>query len=302
MSSIKLGINTGFAVNRFAEHFVWTNIIKEKLELDNVQITADLINMYLPDKLLLKTVKEINKYVKKYNLNIASTFTGAFTRVNHLSHPDKYIRDYWIKWFKRFVDVTIDLGATSMGSHFGIQTLKDVSNEKTFYQRRLQNIECWHEIGEHAKKRGLKFLTWEPMSIKREYGETIKSTQSLQKEINLNSPIPFYLCLDVDHGDVTSSDPDDTDPYIWIDKLINATKIVHLKQSYGNKSGHWPFTKEHNEKGIIHPKKIQNALKKNKVEDIDLVLELSFRERDPIDKLTIDTLKESVSFWKDNLE
>ena len=42
------------------------------------------------------------------------------------------------------------------------------------------------------------------MSISREQGETINECKKLQRDVNLNSPLPFKICLDVDHGELTS--------------------------------------------------------------------------------------------------
>ena len=89
------------------------------------------------------------------------------------------------------------------------------------------------------------------MSISREFGETIEEAINLNEELNKNSPLPFSMCLDVDHGDLESPDPDDTDPYAWIRKCKDGFDMIHLKQSYSNKGGHWPFIAEHNEKGNI---------------------------------------------------
>ena len=199
--------------------------------------------------------------------------------MNHLAHPDKLVRQYWIDWFKRFVDISVQLGAKSMGVIFGIFTHKDNLDPIKRKERRLQNIEGWHEIAHYAKKAGLKFLTWEPMSINREQGETILETKKLNEDVNKNSPIPFYICLDVDHGDLSSTNPDDTDPYAWLNEFSSISPIIHLKQSYQNKGGHWPFTKEHNEKEKIKPYKIIDVLIKNNVKDVELCLELSFKER-----------------------
>ncbi|MGC9054682.1 MAG: hypothetical protein ACP5KS_12465 [Candidatus Hydrogenedens sp.] len=41
---IVLGINTGFAINRFVEPDDWTRIVSEELGLQVVQFTADLLN------------------------------------------------------------------------------------------------------------------------------------------------------------------------------------------------------------------------------------------------------------------
>ena len=47
-----LGINTGFAVNRYAEPEEWVRIVGEDLGLHVVQFTADMLNPDLPGKIL----------------------------------------------------------------------------------------------------------------------------------------------------------------------------------------------------------------------------------------------------------
>jgi len=147
----------------------------------------------------------------------------------------------------------------------------------------------------------LDFISWEPMSISREQGETIKECRRLQDDVNNGSPIPFKLCLDVDHGDLSSNNPRDTDPYAWIDEFSGDTVQLHLKQSSANKSGHWPFVAEYNKIGIIHPEKIITSLKKNNVSDVDLIFEFSFRERQPADSNVIPHLVESVDYWRPHI-
>jgi len=295
--TFRLGINTGFAVNRFSEPEEWTRICGEELGIKYIQFTADMLNPSLPDRIIQSNVYRIKKSCELYGLVINSTFTGAFTRVNHLAHPDSDIRLYWIDWFKKFVDLSISLGASSMGSHFGILTAKDDDDKAVREKRRQQNIESWHRVGEYATKKGLDFISWEPMSISREQGETIKECRRLQNDVNKASPIPFTLCLDVDHGDLSSNDSRDTDPYIWIDEFSDDTSQIHLKQSSKDKSGHWPFIAEYNEIGNIQPDQIIAKLKENNVENIDLIFELSFRERQPADSNVIKHLAESVAYW-----
>jgi D-erythrulose 1-phosphate 3-epimerase len=139
--TFRLGINTGFAVNRYAEPETWTQIIGEKLGLRSVQFTADLLNPSLPDQIIDDEITRIYAACQKYKITISSTFTGAFTRVNHLAHPNPAIRAYWVEWFKRFVDISVALGASSMGSHFGIFTAKDNSDAEARAERLAQNIE-----------------------------------------------------------------------------------------------------------------------------------------------------------------
>ncbi len=298
MSVFRLGINTGFAVNRYAEPEEWGRIVGEELRLKNVQFTADMLNPGLPAAILRSQIRRINACGERYGFRVTSTFTGAFTRVNHLAHPDPDVRAYWIDWFKRFVDISVDLGARSMGSHFGIFTHKDNREPSARESRRAQNIAAWHEVARYAKKRGLEFLSWEPMSISREQGETIAETRRLQTDLNREAPLPFKICLDVDHGDVMSVNPDDTDPYAWLRTFAKEAPIIHLKQSSKNKGGHWPFTAEHNAHGRIDPARVISTLAEHGGEGAELLLELSFREREPVDSTVVEALRESVAYWR----
>ena len=292
-----LGLNTGFAVNRYSNPEAWTKVVN-KCGVDNVQFTADLLNPSLPSQIIKNQLKKINNSCKEYNIKVSSTFTGAFTRLNHLAHPDKEIRNYWVEWFKRFAEISIELGATTIGSHFGILTHEEYLEKKIFKEKKKINIENWHKIAEYGKKIGIETILWEPMSIGREYGETIEKCKDLHLEMNIESPLPFKICLDVDHGDVSSLNPDDNDPYKWLETFCEESPVIHLKQSSDNKSGHWPFTKEHNREGKIKPTLILNILKAHKIKNVDLILELSFKEREPWDSIVEDSLIESVQYWR----
>lgn len=293
-----LGINTGFAVNRYSEPEEWARVVGD-LGLTRVQLTADLLNPDLPGPVLRDHVRRIRRECEAVGAQVTSTFTGAFTRVNHLAHPDPAVRAHWLDWFRRFVDLTVDLGATSMGSHFGIFTRRDDRDPGRRAERRAQNIDGWHQVAEYAATRGLAFLSWEPMSITREQGETLAACRQLHADVNDGAPLPFRLCLDVDHGDLASPDPADTDPYAWLATFAADSAFVHLKQSKADKGGHWPFTAEHNAVGRIVPDAVVTTLAEHGApDDLELLLELSFREREPADSTVEEVLAESVAFWR----
>jgi sugar phosphate isomerase/epimerase len=294
-------INTGFAVNRFTDPNEWVSLFSKFIGAKNVQFTADLLNPSLPLDLIHKKVFKTKECLNKYNLNISSTFTGSFTRLNNLTHPDEDFRNYYLNWFKKFVDITTDLGSEKFGSHFGILTQKDYENKDRYFYLKEEAIKSWHKIAEYSKERGIKEISWEPMSIGREFGETIANAVALNNELNNNSPLPFYMCLDVDHGDIKSSNTNDTNPYTWIESCRDQFNMIHLKQSYQNKGGHWPFIEEHNKKGIITPYKILNSLKQSSKKNIELILELSFKERQPTDKLASIQVKDSFDYWNNYL-
>jgi len=80
----KLGINLGFCINRFPQPGVWAKIVGKELSLRWVQFVADLLNPFLPHSIIENEIKRIQESVVKYGLVIETTFTSAFTRVNHL--------------------------------------------------------------------------------------------------------------------------------------------------------------------------------------------------------------------------
>lgn len=294
----RLGINTGFAINRYPSPSEWIPLVAETFGLKLVQFTADLLNPSLPSDIIRSQIKAINELKKEHGIEIKHTFTSSFTRVNHLAHPDEQTRKYWAEWFCRFADISVELGAESMGSHFGIFSVNDLKDPKVMKERFSQVVDGWHRIASYAKKAGLKYLAWEPMSIPREMGETTAEAKRIHKAVNDGSALSFKLCLDVDHGDVASKDPKDTDPYAWIKEMGKETAMFHMKQPLKDKRGHYPFTPENNAQGKITPEKFLSALQDAGIGDIDLLLELSFREREPFESNMIRDIKTSVEYWR----
>ena len=301
-AKFELSINTGFALNRYSEPEEWLRIVGEDCQLRKAQMTADMLNPSIPYKIRRGQIEKIKQAAKIYNVEISSCFTGAFTRVNHLAHPEPEIQKYWVQWFKDFIDQSLELGSRRIGSHFGIFTAKDDNDPRRRSERRQQNIDNWHLIANYAKEKGIEFISWEPMSISREQGETISEAKKLQLDINRNSPLPFKICLDVDHGDLASKDPKDTDPYAWLFEFAKESPQIHLKQSQIDKGGHWPFTREYNRNGKIDPVKVINSLVAGGSSGAELIFEMSFRERQPADSNVIPALKESVAYWRNALD
>ena len=102
-----LGINTGFAVNRFCELKELFNFIRNDLKIKNVQLSADLLSPFYDKSLLKNKSESINQKLKKFF--ICFHFYRSFTRLNHLAHTDRDIQRYWITWFKTLIDISSEL-------------------------------------------------------------------------------------------------------------------------------------------------------------------------------------------------
>ena len=108
--------------------------------------------------------------------------------------------------------------------------------------------------------------------------------------------------IDIDHGDVSSPDPTDTDPYCWARAFAARSPIIHVKQSSANKGGHWPFTADRNRDGRIVPQRLIETIRAGGGEGNEFCMELAFREREPADRNVLAMTRESVAFWKPFLD
>ena len=299
---VTLGINTGFATNRFPEPDDWIHIVADELGLDTVQFTADLLNPFLPEDIVAREVEAIRDLCDKKGVRVQTTFSSAFTRVNHVLHPNPAIRRVWIEWFKKYLRLSRDLGAEGSGAHFGILTVRDNADPVVRARRIAEGIEAWRELSEFGAGIGMRYLMFEPMSISRELAETIPAARELLDRCSEGFAIPMKLCLDVDHGDLASSDPRDTDAHAWIREFGTDSPCLHIKQSLRDKGGHYPFTAQYNAQGKIVPEEILQTLRESGVERCTLLFEISHRERWPSDNSVISDLKESVDYWRPAVE
>lgn len=296
--NLKLGINLGFAVNKYVEPEEWTRIVREELGLRHVQFVADLLNPFLPKDYIEDQIKRIKYSTEKYGISVDSVFTGSFTRVNHLMHPDAEARKIWLQWFKDLFAISARLGAKTGGSHFGILTFKsynDISKREMLIE---EGIKGWQELSFHVKELGYESLIFEPMSVPREMANTVEETFELKERINADCGVPMRVCLDVGHA----PHPEQRDPYPWIERLGAISPIIHLQQTVLNKSHHWPFTDENNRQGIIHPEKVLSSLEKSGAKEALLLFEISHREHRDSDSRIIEDLRESVDYWRPYVE
>jgi len=291
---INLGLHLGFATTRFNDPRVWTKIVREEFDLDYVQFVSDMIEPSLPNNIINDEIEKVNFYTKKFNIKIKDSIT--LPRYNYMGHYNLKVSKYWKEWLKKFIKISSQLGAEGAGSLLGIYSFDDLNNN--FVKTRKKIINGWVDLSKYAKQCGIRYLFWEPMSIRREMGDTISSTKKLHKELNQKSAIPILLNLDVDHGNLASKNKDDYNPYKIIKKLGNCSPIIHLKQKTKDIYSHKPFTSKYNKGGIIKPNKIINELEKLNIEEVTLYFEFSFREREPYDSQSIKDIKESVKYWR----
>ncbi|WP_305967748.1 MULTISPECIES: sugar phosphate isomerase/epimerase [unclassified Mameliella] len=301
--ALTLSLNTNPLVNRFAEPDDLIDAIARDIRIRDIQLTHEFINPGWPAPVIRRLTRQMGAALTRTGARVTSGMTGPYGRLNHFGHPDRDVRRYYVDWFKTFADIIGDLGGTSVGTQFAIFTFRDYDDPARREELLQIAIDCWAEVAEHAKAAGLDYVFWEPMSVGREFGETIAECIKLQDRLSAaNMAVPMWMMADIDHGDVTSPNPDDTDPYAWARAVPKVSPIIHIKQSMMDKSGHRPFTSEFNAKGAIQPDPLLKALAEGGAVDNEICLELSFKEREPNDRQVIPQIAESVAFWAPHID
>ncbi|WP_116134457.1 TIM barrel protein [Tropicimonas sp. IMCC34043] len=300
---LTLSLNTNPLVNRFAEPDDLIDTIARQIRLRDIQLTHEFINPSWPAPVIRRVTRAMAASLTRTGARVTSGMTGPYGRLNHFGHPDRDVRRYYVDWFKTFADIIGDLGGQSVGTQFAIFTYRDFDDPARREELIAIAIDCWAEVAEHAKAAGLRYVFWEPMSVGREFGETIAASLALQDRLTAaDMAIPMWMMADIDHGDLTSPDPADVDPYAWAAAVPRVSPIIHIKQSLMDKGGHRPFTADFNARGRVQPAPLLAAFAKGGAEDNEICLELSFKEREPNDREVVAQIAESVRFWAPHID
>ncbi len=301
--ALTLSLNTNPLVNRFAEPDDLIETTARDLRIRDLQLTHEFINPSWPAAVIGRLTRAMDRACQRTGVRVTSGMTGPYGRLNHFGHPDHDVRRYYVDWFKTFADIIGDLGGRAVGTQFAIFTFQDFDDPTRREELIKIAFDCWVEVAEHAQAAGLDHVFWEPMSVGREFGETIAGALALQDRLEaLDAAIPIRMMADIDHGDVTSSNPDDIDPYAWARAVPDVSPIIHIKQSLMDKGGHRPFTAEHNAKGRITPGPLLAALAEGGAVDNEICLELSFKEREPDDRAVVADIAESIAYWAPHID
>ncbi|WP_417843447.1 TIM barrel protein [Thalassospira sp.] len=296
--ALTLSLNTNPLVNRFADPDDLIECVARDLRIRDLQLTHEFINPSWPAAVIRRLTRQMAAALARTGVCVTSGMTGPYGRLNHFGHPDRDVRRYYVDWFKTFADITADLGGKSVGTQFAILTYREQDNPVKREDMIRTAMDCWAEVAEHGKAAGLDYVFWEPMSIAREFGETIGECMALQDRLTAaDMAIPMWMMADIDHGDVTSDNPDDFDPYAWARAVPRVSPIIHIKQSLMDKGGHRPFTAEFNARGRIQPEPLLAAFAEGGARNNEICLELSFKEREPNDREVIPQIAESIAFW-----
>jgi sugar phosphate isomerase/epimerase len=291
----RLGINNCFAVKRWPQPADWAAIVRDELGLEVVELSLDLVDTGSPGG-REDGVSQTRSALDFYGLRAETVFTGlAAYSLNLLMHPDEGRRRAAAEWYLGVVEFAAQVGARGAGGHVGAMSVPDWLDPARRAERWSGLRRSLAELAAAARIAGLEYLLVENLASHRE-PSTLASIETLLTDGDA-AHAPVRLCLDVGHQCVPGTTGDDRDPYAWLARFGGRLGEVQLQQSDGLADHHWPFTREHNETGLIDPGRVLDTLADAGAQDVLLVLEvIPAFEQD--DAGVLADLRASVSLWQ----
>lgn len=312
---IHLSLDTCFAKKRWPMPEDWAPVVRD-LGVRYVELSADTEAdpMYHGEAYLARWDARVMAACEKHGLAVGSLYSGhgSYTTMG-LLHPDPEIVQ---RMLTLWVQATLKRAA-AYGAEFGFffhaiaeADLQDPSR----YAARLRDLENrLVQVATMAAEAGAR-AGLEQMYSPNQPPWTISGAEQLLAGVLKRAGAPLYLTIDTGHASgqrqFSGAVPADSDPYAWIRALGTVSPIVHLQQTDGLRSAHWPFTAERNAQGIIRPQKLLTALSEAwaergarpglppAVEDIYLTLEMFAGTAQSSDQL-LDEISASVAYWRE---
>ena len=296
MTAFRLGINTCFAVKRWAEPSSWAAIVRDRLGLELVQHSLDLVALDGPEELWADQARAVADACADRGIEMHSTFTGlAAYSSNLLLHPDGAARDWAERWYERAIAFTAAAGGRATGGHVGALTVDDARDPARRDARLRELRERLARLARRARAEGLEALFVENLASARE-PSTMAGVEALLTE-GSDEAVPIVLCLDVGHQCVPGTSGDERDPYAWLRTMGARAPVVQLQQSDELGDHHWPFTARTDPSGRIDPGRVLDQLEASGAEAVALVFEI-IPPFEQDDDEVLDDLRTSVERWR----
>lgn len=260
---MKLGLNLSFAIKRWVEPEILAEVIKDGLNVIDVQFTWDQINPWWPENQRNELAREYRESFEMKGIKIHGYFAGSSAYCYpQLLAPLKIQREIAIEYFKRAIDTAIELGTDIIGSPLGSLSNKDAydrERRKIIYEETLKNL---RDISRYAKEKGIREIHVECTPLETEFPSTPEEANKFIEDINEVSEVPIKLLIDWGHALFKPLYGDDADMIEWLEKCKNNIGAVHIQQTDGNWDRHWDFTKD----GIVTKECIE---KSNAIKELD---------------------------------
>jgi sugar phosphate isomerase/epimerase len=283
-----LGVNLSFCTKRWVTPELWAPLVRERLNLDLVQLSFDLVDPSWPDELLDVHADRVRKLAKDNGIEVHSAFVGlAHYSHAQLLHPDHEARDAAELWLRRAYRFAARAGISAVGGPLGaIAARQDAALSEPAEPDIADLLERLHRLATAARAEGLAALYIEPTPLPREWPSTIAQAERLATDL-AGADLPWRYCLDWGHGTYAPFYGAGATMQPWLTRLARWTGMIHLQQTDGQGDRHWDFTVP----GIITPHVAAAAQREAGLADCPAFLEVFY----PFEAADQDVLQGVVS-------
>lgn len=268
---MKLGLNLSFAVKRWMDPEQLASMIRNDFGIEHVQFTWDLIDPWWPEAKRQEIVRQYKKAFDDAGITIDATFGGlASYTYAHLLAPTKVQREIAFDFFKRAIDLTVEMGASVMGTPVGGMTYNDARDQKKRKELYEDMLEYLRALARYGKEKGLSEIHIEATPLITEFPHSPEVSVQMMKDLE-GTEIPIRLLVDWGHALYKPLLKEEADIDLWFRKCAPYIGSIHLQQTDGQWDRHWDFT---HKEGIVTPEKILKATAAAGLDDVMQYLEV----------------------------
>lgn len=295
---VKLGLNLSFAVKRWLDPVQLAKMIKNDFKIDHVQFTWDLIDPWWPEEYRDVMARQYREAFADAGVVIDGTFGGlASYSYAHLLAPAKEQRLAAVAFFKRAIDLTVEMGCPVMGTPVGGMSYDEARDPAKREERYQDMLAALRELAAYGKEKGLKEIHIEATPLITEFPHSPEVSVKMMQDLE-GSTIPIKLLIDWGHALFKPLLKEEADMDLWFEKCAPYIGSIHLQQTDGLWDRHWDFT---NENGIVTGKMIKEATEKAHLDDIPQYLEVVTIFEDDDDHV-YDGMKKTMDYLHKELD
>lgn len=237
---MQLGINLAIATKRWPEPEAWAALVRERLGLDLVQFTYDLLDPWWPAAVRGAQAERVRRAAEAEGVAIHSAQIGfAGYSSNMLLAPDPALRVLGERWWEQAIEVAAGIGARAMGGPVGAMSVRSAAVPGEREARHAELVERLGRLAERAAAAGLEALLVEPTPLRREIPGTVDEARRLADELRGQTAVPVRYVLDVGHAmyEPLYGSPAPLGP--WLEALRDDLGLLHLQNTDFQSDSHW---------------------------------------------------------------
>lgn len=237
---MQLGLNLSFAVKRMPEATAWAAFVRERLGLDLVQFTFDLLDPWTPATYRRRLAADVKQAAADQGLTVHSAFVGlaAYT-YNGLLHPHEAGRKAARQWWENAIALTAEMGVTGMGGQLGGLSIRDAQSPATAEERLTEGMQHWIELSHIARDAGIETLYIEPTPLPRENPHTVEQATALAQTFAAEAALPVRFAFDIGHALYQPLYGADVTVAPWLAQTGEQIGLIHIQNTDGMSDSHW---------------------------------------------------------------